>query len=122
MTYEEPAFDRPARHAAVRQAWGALFWILFVADLSLMQYLFALVLVTPFALMVGGLAALVGWLPLLFFQTVYAVGLIYACVLRERRPIVTAALLLATPVIVYGGWYLSAKVGLTPRALSPLLS
>jgi hypothetical protein len=122
MSSGEPAIYGLARRSWLEQAWSVAFWLLFVADLCVMQYLFAFALLTPFALMEGGVSGLVAWLPILACQAIYAAGLIYACVLRAKRPIVTAAILLATPIIAYGGWYLCVVVGLIPPALGPVLS
>jgi hypothetical protein len=120
MSFGEPGFGQPP--SAARQAWGALFWLLFVIDLCIMQYLLAFVLVTPFALMAAGAKAFMAWLPILIVQAVYAAGLVAACIVRQKRPLVMAALLLVTPVVCYGGWYLAGKAGLVPLALSPVLS
>ncbi|MFZ1989884.1 MAG: hypothetical protein WAW96_08945 [Alphaproteobacteria bacterium] len=116
MTYGEAGSNG---RAAV---WEAVFWLLFVVDLCVMQYLSALTLITPFALGVGGLLVLRAWLLILFFQAIYAAGLIYACLLRKRRPLMMIALLVATPIIAYGGWYLVTKAGLVPPVLGPVLS
>jgi hypothetical protein len=118
MTYGEPRFEE----RGARTHWEIVFWLLFVIDLCVMQYLFAVTLVMPFALMAAGFKALMAWLPILFFQAVYAGGLIYACVVRRRRPILMVVLLIATPVVAYGGWYLVTIAGLIPPALGPLLS
>jgi len=91
--------------------WEVVFWLLLVIDLCVMQYLSALALITPFALGVGGLIVLRAWLLILFFQAIYAAGLICACIVRKRRPVVMVALLLATPFASYGGWYLVTRAG-----------
>ena len=105
-----------------RPMWEVVFWLLFVIDLCVMQYLSALTLITPFALGTGGLIVLRAWLLILFFQAIYAAGLIYACLLRKRHPVVMVALLTVTPLVAYGGWYFATIAGLIPLVLGPVLS
>ena len=118
MSFGEPSFEVRGQHAV----WEIIFWLLFVIDLCAMEYLSALALITPFALAKGGLIVLRAWLLILFFQGIYAAGLIYAALVRKRRPLLMVALLLTTPVVSYGGWYLATRAGLIPLILGPVLS
>ena len=102
-------------------AWEITFWLLFVIDLCVMQYLAGIALITPFMFRVGGFAILGAWLLILLFLGIYVAGLVCACKLRKQQPLVMLVLLLASPIISYSGWYLVTLAGWVPPVLGPML-
>ncbi len=102
-------------------AWEISFWLLFVIDLCVMQYLAGIALITPFMMRVGGFAVFKAWLLILLFLGIYVGGLVYACKVRKRRPAVMLVLLIASPIVAYGGWYLVTIARWVPAVLGPML-